>query len=442
MGLLGDRPQSRVGVAHRRGVPLALGVGGDVGHRAGPVEGAEGDDVGELGRPHLAQRVAHPLRLELEDAGRVARGEHRVGLRVVDRDLLHVDRLAARALDDLDRVLDHVEVAQAEEVHLQQAHLLDRPHRVLGDDLVLALRLARAVAVAGRRGVAVLGQLQRHHLVQRPVGDHHRGGVDRVVADDPLEPLGDVDDPFRVGLGVVGPFQLLARLQAFLEGGAAAHDRLRDLLGEAVAAAVVEAEHAGGVAGRRARRHLAEGDDLGDRLAAVLLADVADHPLAPADREVDVDVRHRFAPGVEEALEDQALGERVEVGDLEHVGDDRARRRAAAGADGDAVLLGVADEVPDDQEVGGEAHLLDHAELELHPLDRLGRRRVAVAGAQALAGDPPQHRLRLLAVLGRVARQQQAAELDLELSSARRSPASSGSPPATRRRTRPSPRCS
>ena len=99
---------------------------------------------------------------------------------------------------------------------------------------------------------------------------------------------------------------------------------------------------------------------------------------------------------------------------LEHVGDDRAGRRAAAGADRDAVLLRVADEVPDDQEVGGEAHLLDHPELELEPLDRLGRRRVAVAGAQALAGDPAQHRLRLLAVLGRVLRQQQAAELDVE----------------------------
>ena len=262
--------------------------------------------------------------------------------------------------------------------------------------------------VGGRRGL-VLGQLQRHHLLQRAVGDHHRGGVDRVVADDPLEALGDVDDPLRVGLGVVGLLQLLARLEAFSEGGAAAHDRLRYLLRQAVAGAVVEAEHAGGVAGRGARRHLAEGDDLGDRFAAVLLADVADHPLAAADREVDVDIRHRFAPGVEEALEEQVFGERVDVGDRQRVGDDRARRRAAARADGDAVVLGVADEVPDDQEVGGEAHLFDHPELELHPLDRLGRRRVAVARPQALAGDPPQHRLGLLAVRGRVARQQQLA---------------------------------
>ena len=118
-----------------------------------------------------------------------------------------------------------------------------------------------------------------------------------------------------VGLGVVGLAQVLAVLEALVEARAAAHDRLRDQLGDAVAGAVVEAEHAGGVAGRGARRHLAEGDDLRDRLAAVLLGDVADHALAAADREVDVDVRHRLAGRVEEALEEQVVGERVEVGD-------------------------------------------------------------------------------------------------------------------------------
>ena len=57
--------------------------------------------------------------------------------------------------------------------------------------------------------------------------------------------------------------------------------------------------------------------------------------------------------------------------------------RATARADRDAVVLRVVDEVPDDQEVGVEAHVVDDAELHLHPLDRLGGRRVAVAAAQA-----------------------------------------------------------
>src|SRR3954467_12473657 len=43
-----------------------------------------------------------------------------------------------------------------------------------------------------------------------------------------------------------------------------------DELGELVAGAVVVAQHAGGVAGGRAREHAAERDDLRDRVAPVL----------------------------------------------------------------------------------------------------------------------------------------------------------------------------
>ena len=323
-------PQARVLEGDRAGVALAARVVRDEAHRAGAIERADRDDVVELGRADLLERLAHALRLELEDADRVAAGEHLVGLCVVERDRRHVDLDVARALDDRHRVLDHVEVAKAQEVHLQEADLLDRAHRVLGHDLVLALR-PPALAVRAV-GAAVLGELKRHDLVERAVRDHHRGGVDRVVADDAFEALRDVHDPLRVRAGVDLAAQVGVRLQALLEAGAAAHDRLGDELCEAVARAVVVAEDPRCVAGCGARSHLAEGDDLRDGLAAVLLLDVADHALAPADREVDVDVRHGLSRRVEEALEEEVVGERVEVRDVEAVGDDRACRRAAARA--------------------------------------------------------------------------------------------------------------
>ena len=59
------------------------------------------------------------------------RCEHLVGRLVVER-----DRLDVEVADELDRLVDHVEVAQAEEVDLQQAELLDVAHRELGDDLL------------------------------------------------------------------------------------------------------------------------------------------------------------------------------------------------------------------------------------------------------------------------------------------------------------------
>ena len=60
-----------------------------------------------------------------------------------------------------------------------------------------------------------------------------------------------------VGLLVVGLAQRLAGLQAVLEGRRAAHDRVGDQLRQAVADAVVVAEHA-----RRVARRLARGNIL------------------------------------------------------------------------------------------------------------------------------------------------------------------------------------
>ena len=58
--------------------------------------------------------------------------------------------------DDPQRVGDDVEVAQAEEVHLQQAELLDAAHLVLGDDRD-GLRILAGVGLALDR--QVLGEV-------------------------------------------------------------------------------------------------------------------------------------------------------------------------------------------------------------------------------------------------------------------------------------------
>src|SRR6266478_8358284 len=79
--------------------------------------------------------------------------------------------------------------------------------------------------------------------------------------------------------------------------------------------------------------------------------------------EVDVHIGHRDPLGVQEALEEEAVTDRVDVRDPEAVRGERPGRGAAAGPDGDPLLARVMDEVPDDQEVAGESHLLDDREL-------------------------------------------------------------------------------
>jgi len=94
--------------------------------------------------------------------------------------------------------------------------------------------------------------------------------------------------------------------------------------------------------------------------------------------EVDVDVRHRHPVGVQEALERQAVLERIDRRDAERVGHDRSRRAPPAGRH-DPPLAGEADEVGHDQEVGAVPHPIDDPELVVEPVaDLIGNRLVTL----------------------------------------------------------------
>ena len=207
-----------------------------------------------------------------------------------------------------------------------------------------------------------------------------------------------VDDPLDVVVVVVERPELAALAVAavlgvedLLERDVLAHDRGRHRLGDPVAHGERVAEDPAGVLDRLLGLDRAVGDDHRDPVVAVLVGDVADHLAAPTLVEVDVEVGHRDAVGVEEPLEQQSVDERVEVGDPQRVGHDRAGARAAAGPDPDAVVLGPVDEVGDHEEVAREAHAVDDAELEVRPLaDGVGDAlRVAVPQAELDLLDQP-----------------------------------------------------
>ena len=68
------------------------------------------------------------------------------------------------------------------------------------------------------------------------------------------------------------------------------------------------------------------------------------------------------------------------------ISDERARRRTAPRPDGDALLFGVMDEVPNDEEVAGEPGLFHHAQLVLHALHEAGI--LAPRVRRSVAADP------------------------------------------------------
>ena len=256
----------------------------------------------------------------------------------------------------------------------------------------------------------------------------------------------------RIAVALLAEFRL--RLDGFGErhriGRVVRHE-----LAEPVDLAIGHLQHTADVAQHRARLQLAESDDLGDAIGTVLLLHVANDLVTPLLAEVDVEIRHRHALGIEEALEEEPEAHRVEIGDGQRIGDERARARAAAGSDGNVVRLRPFDEVGDDQEVALIAHADDDIDLEGEALavglDLDALRRAMSLEAQAepllglalqllgldlclrllglgLGGFAARHELREDGLLGRRAEGRAARDLD------GRAPA----PPADRRTASPS----
>jgi hypothetical protein len=269
----------------------------------GRIQRVERDQVVESLGLRLAQQFAHTRTLELEDAERGAFLEHLVGLRIVERNVVDVEVDALSPFDFLQRIVDQRERAQPEEVHLQEADPLDLLHVPLGDDFV-----ARPF-IEGR----VVGD--------RPGCDDDARGVDRGVTRHPFETLADLDD--LLDLGILRDHVLQDRVLG--ERLFQRHvERRRDLLRDVVHIGVWHVERPSDVTHDSLGLHRPEGDDLRDILTPVLARDVIDHLAAPALTEVDVDVRHRHALGIEEAFEQQVVMDRIDIGDAEAPRDQRS----------------------------------------------------------------------------------------------------------------------
>ena len=223
-----------------------------------------------------------------------------------------------RCVDEPDGRGEGGEVAQAEEVHLQQPGLLDVAHLPLGGDDLL--------------GLVLVGELlERDELLERPVGDHDARGVRADVAVHPLEPAGEVEQPRDLGVFLGQPPQRRLFLEGLLERDVEPRgDQLVDLLDPRQR----DVQRPADVLDRRLGLERAEGADLGDVGVAVLLPDVLDDLVPPLLAQVDVDVGRLGAVGVEEPLEQQVVLERADVAELEQVADQGAAGRAAGRARG------------------------------------------------------------------------------------------------------------
>ena len=139
--------------------------------------------------------------------------------------------------------------------------------------------------------------------------------------------------------------------------------RIRNQLGNRVDFSIGHAHATTDIADNCTGHHRTKSDNLRNFLITVLFADIIDDILATIDTEVDVDIRHRDTFRIQKALKKQIIRDRVDVGDLEGIGDQATSGTTTSGTYRDIVVFRPVNEIGDDQEVVRKTHLVDDLQL-------------------------------------------------------------------------------
>ena len=342
-----NRFRARVGIIEAFAV-LALAKIGNQVHRARTIQGHQRDNVFETVGTRIFQHALHAARLKLEHGHSLGLGQQVVGRLVVQWQGSQVE-IGLRGIELLDVAHGAVENRQRGQAQKVELHQADGFHVIL----VVLRHDARVAAL----------RVQRAEIRQLARGDQHAPGVHADIARDAfhlLRQLQQLLDLFLV-------FQALLEQRLFLDGIGDRHGFARferDQLGNAVAEVIAEIHYAAHVADRPLGRHGTEGGDLRDRLLAIQILDVLNDAVAPFLAKVDIEVGHRDAFGIQEALEQQVVLQWIEVGNEQRIRHQRTRTRTTARADGHAVFLGPLDKLGHDEEVAREFHVANRVRLE------------------------------------------------------------------------------
>jgi hypothetical protein len=173
------------------------------------------------------------------------------------------------------------------------------------------------------------------------------------------------------------------------------------------------AEHSADIAHSCTCGKRSECNYLTNTITAVLFLDVTDDLLATLIAEIDIKVGHADALGIEKALKEKSVLQRIDIGYT----DEKCYKTAGAGASARtgryAVRLGIADKIKHDKKIFVVAHLMDYAELVLRAFDiiltrpALGKHDRARSNARLkpLHRQPTQIVIRIAAVLRHISRQ-------------------------------------
>ena len=196
--------------------------------------------------------------------------------------------------------------------------------------------------------LAVIVALQRHQFIQRFGRNHHTSSMYTKGFVSALNTHRHVDPALDVGIFFILLTELRRRrfsADHLLElGRFTTHHR--NQLGEPIGIPIGNIENPRHILEYRLGCHAVKGDDLGHLVLAVAARHIVDHLATAFDAEVGINIRHGFTFRIEEALKQQAIDDRINVGNPQGVGHQGTGGRAPAWPHRDAVLAGEADVVP------------------------------------------------------------------------------------------------
>ena len=339
------RPVSRARRGDHHGLgsapPLEIGMHHVALDRPGTHDRDLDHEVVEFARAQPRQHVHLRTALDLEHAQRIPLAQHRIGFGILARDRRQGQRAAVMLVDQVETFADAGQHAQREHIDLEDAQCLD---------IVLVPFDETAF---GHRPIA-----DRHGFGERPFGEDETADMLGQMSRHANHLLGQLENAAQVWIGHVHP-RFRGVLLADLAPPAPPYglgQRGGDILGQPHRLAHLADRHAWAIVYHRGAQSGA--------VAAIFAIDVLDHLLAPLMLEIDVDIGRLLAFFRDEAVEQQCVLGRVDIGDAKAIAHRRIGRAAASLAQDRRIdPAGVIDDILDREEIARQIELADQRQL-------------------------------------------------------------------------------
>ena len=320
--------------------------------RTGTEQRHQGYHVFKAVRTQTLDQILHAAGFKLENRCGFRALQHIKAFLVVERDSRDIHRRLAFFLiarvNHAQRPVNNRQCAQTEEVKLHQTGIFHVVFIKLCDRVI-------PFRVAVKR--CEIGNFCRR--------DHHTTCVFTGVTCHPFQDARHIDQRPDFLIGLIH----LAELRLCRKGFFQCHTGIRrHQFGNSVDKPVRMPQHTADIADNRFCRHRTEGNNLGNSITPVHFGYVINHAVTFFHAEVNIEVRHGNSFRVQEAFEQEIKLQRIQIGDFQGVRHQRTGTGTTSRPYRHIVILRPLDKLHHDQEVAGEAHLVNHFQFNIQTL--------------------------------------------------------------------------